>query len=142
MSVVNRHRVFALHPVSIAIRLKKLYKGFHGYFNHVFTTSTLEEKQRRKCCLTCVAALCSLLLYSKFSSHLFSNMNAAQLKEDGSRVYLCSHFAIVYPAHSGKICGFGTVETMIETCMVTIRKGDHELSRFLSNLGMEREQSN
>lgn len=31
---------------------------------------------------------------------------------------------------------------MIETSMVTVRKGDHELSSFLSNLGVEREQSN
>lgn len=56
------------------------------------------------------------------------------------KVYLRCHFAIVYPAYSGKICGFGTVETMIEPSMVTIRKCNDELSSFLSNLWVEREK--
>ena len=51
-----------------------------------------------------------------------------------SECYLCGHFAIVYPAHSGKVGGLSTVEAMIEASMVAIREGDHELSSFLSNL--------
>lgn len=61
-------------------------------------------------------------------------------KEYCGKVYLRRHFAIVYPAYGGKICGFGTVETMIETSMVTVRKCNDELSSFLSNLWMEREK--
>lgn len=45
--VVDRRGVFALHPVSVAVRLEELYEGFHGDFNHVFTTGALEETQPR-----------------------------------------------------------------------------------------------
>lgn len=51
--------------------------------------------------------------------------------------YLCGHFAIVYPAHSCKVCWFCTVESMIEASMVAIREGDHKFSSFLSNLIIE-----
>lgn len=54
--------------------------------------------------------------------------------ENLTECYLGGHFAIVYPAHSGKVGGLGTVEAMIEASMVAIREGDHELSSFLSNL--------
>lgn len=55
--------------------------------------------------------------------------------------YLCGHLAVVYPAQSGKVGGLRTVEAMIESSMVTIREGDHELSGFLSNLSINHEVS-
>lgn len=72
-------------------------------------------------------------------SNLFKNEKLCNLEEYCTKSYLRGHFAIVYPAHSGKICRFGTVKAMIETSMVTVRKGNHELSSFLSNLRTETE---
>lgn len=50
---------------------------------------------------------------------------------------LCSHFAVVYPAQRGKVRRLGTVKAMIEASVIPIRKCDHELPRFLSNLKKE-----
>lgn len=69
----------------------------------------------------------------------FKKWKVHSLKENWTESYLCGHFAIVYPAQSGKVRGLGTVETMIEASVVAIRKGDHELSSFLSNLETEKD---
>lgn len=58
-------------------------------------------------------------------------------KTQKTRVHLCGHFAVVYPAQRGKVCRLCTVETMIEASVIPIREGDHELPRFLSNLKEE-----
>lgn len=48
--------------------------------------------------------------------------------------YLCGHFAIVYPTNCGEVGGLCAVKPVIESSVVTIREGDHELASFLSNL--------
>lgn len=48
--------------------------------------------------------------------------------------YLGSHLAIVHPAQGGEVCGFCTVEAMVEAGMVAIGKGDHKLPFILSYL--------
>lgn len=139
MCVVDRHRILSLHPVCISVRLKKLYKGFHGYFNHVFTTSTLEGWKKRSSLSLGLFTFQSKIAnfsvqHSRIRQTCLQKWKPHSFKEYCGKVYLRSHFAIVYPPHSGKICGFGAVETMIETSMVTIRKCNDELSSFLSNL--------
>lgn len=59
------------------------------------------------------------------------------VKTPKTRVHLCGHFAVVYPAQRGKVCRLRTVETMIEASVIPIREGDHELPCFLSNLKEE-----
>lgn len=71
--VVDRHQILSLHPVCISVRLKKLYKGFHGYFNHVFTTSTLQgRKKRLSLSLTLFTFQCTVhcKLFRAAQSHL------------------------------------------------------------------------
>lgn len=48
--------------------------------------------------------------------------------------YLSGHLAVINPPQGGKIGGFGTVESMIEAGVVTVGKGDHELSGLLCDL--------
>lgn len=147
MCVVQRHWIFPLHPICISVRLKKLYKGFHGYFNHVFTTSTLEGWREKKVVFVTWFVHISVYIanFSVQRSHIrqisLQKWKPHTFNEYCGKVYLRCHFAIVYPAYGGKICGFGTVETMIEPSMVTIRKCNDELSSFLSNLWMERERN-
>lgn len=69
MSVVDGQRVFALHPVSVAVRLEELHEGFHGDLNHVFAAGALEEEQD------------TLLLRSKLSPsfHPWNSANGTRL---------------------------------------------------------------
>lgn len=46
---------------------------------------------------------------------------------------LCS-FPVFHPAWHGKVCRFSTVETMIETSMVTEWECDHNFPFFLCDL--------
>lgn len=79
--------------------------------------------------------LFSLTLYDHdFTWNQLYSHEMRSFKEDWTECYLFGHFAIVYPAYSGKVGGLRTVEAMIEASMVAIREGDHELSSFLSNL--------
>lgn len=110
------------------------WKSFTKGSMDILTMSLLQvhyrgEKKGWLCYLLCSHSQCSL---QKWKPHSF--------KQYCGKVYLRSHFSIVYPAHGGKICWFGTVETMIEPSMVTIRKCNDELSSFLSNLWMERDK--
>lgn len=49
-------------------------------------------------------------------------------------MYLCGNFAIIDPADTGKVGGFGTVEAVVESSVVTIGKRDHELPSLLCYL--------
>ena len=135
MCVVNRCRIFAKHPIKVPVRLEKFDKGFHGYLHHVSATCALQGK-KKMWPWTTVNMFSNFHIkfqYLWFSLILHTHDFTWKVKH-----YLWGHFSIIYPAQSGKVCRFCTVETMIEASMVAIREGNHELTSFLSNLRMEK----
>lgn len=52
--------------------------------------------------------------------------------------HLCCHLAVVNPTQGGKVGGLCAVEAVVETSVIAIRKGDHKLAFFLSDLEIAR----
>jgi hypothetical protein len=47
------------------------------------------------------------------------------------KYYSCASFAIFNPSWYGKIGGFGAIESVVVSSVISVRKSDHELARFL-----------
>lgn len=57
-----------------------------------------------------------------------------ELKHSVWWTYLSGDFAVVDPAQTGEVGGFGAVKAVVEASVVAVRKRDHELSGLLRYL--------
>lgn len=55
--------------------------------------------------------------------------------------HLRGHLAVIDPAQGCEVGGFGAVESVVESGMISVRERDHELALFLSDLREKESQS-
>lgn len=55
--------------------------------------------------------------------------------------HLRGHLAVIDPAQGCEVGGFGTVESVVESGVISVRERDHELALFLSDLREKKSKS-